>query len=45
LRKKYEISENKKVIFCPRRLVEKNGVIYTVDIIEKLTKDFLLIIT
>ncbi|MDD5213796.1 MAG: glycosyltransferase family 4 protein [Candidatus Gracilibacteria bacterium] len=45
LRKKYGILEDKKVIFCPRRLVEKNGVIYTIDIINKLSEDFLLIIT
>lgn len=45
LRKKYWILEDKKVIFCPRRLVEKNWVIYTIDIINKLSEDFLLIIT
>lgn len=45
LRNSYWIDINKKIIFCPRRLVEKNWVIYTIDIINKLSEDFQLIIT
>lgn len=45
LRKKYNISIDRRIIFCPRRLVEKNWVIYTIDIISKLSNDYILIIT
>lgn len=45
LRKKYNIPLEKKIIFCPRRLVKKNWVIYTIDIINKLSDEFVLIIT
>lgn len=37
LREKYDISLNEFVVFCPRRLVEKNGVIHSVRAIKKIS--------
>lgn len=45
LRLRYHIPLDKKIIFCPRRLVEKNGVIYAVDTISQLGNEYILIIT
>lgn len=35
----------KRVIFCPRRLVEKNGVSYAVEVMERLGDEYVLFIT
>ena len=43
--KKLNIDQNKNIIFCPRRMVEKNGVIYAIDVISQLSEEYLLIIT
>jgi glycosyltransferase involved in cell wall biosynthesis len=44
LKEKYHIPTQKHILFCPRRLVEKNGVILTIEILEKLSCDFHLVI-
>lgn len=45
----YNIPSNKRIIFCPRRMVLKNGVIYAAESIkfikEKIGTDFIVIFT
>lgn len=44
-RNKLSIPSEAKVVFCPRRLVEKNGVEYAVDAFGLLPDGYLLVIT
>lgn len=40
LRQKYNVDENSPVLFCPRRLTRKNGVIYPALALPKVLKEF-----
>ena len=44
LREKYEIPEDRFVIVCARRLVEKNGVIYAINAMERLDNSYMLVV-